>query len=79
MVRVEPRPGFVARGDARDHGPRKGKWALRSSRLGKYIVFHSAGAGGGASVGVGLGGDRCVCVLWRRSWSSSSAILTDLQ
>ena len=26
-VRVEPQPGFVARGDARGHGPWKGKWA----------------------------------------------------
>ena len=29
-VRVEPRAGFVARGDARGHGPRKGKWILCS-------------------------------------------------
>ena len=25
-MRFEPRPGFIARGDARGHGPRKGKW-----------------------------------------------------
>ena len=34
MVRFEPRFGFVARDDARGHGPRKGKWTLRSSRRG---------------------------------------------
>ena len=33
-LRVEPRPGFVARGDARGHGPRKGKWTLCSRRQG---------------------------------------------
>ena len=27
-VCVGPRPGFVARGDARGHGPQKGKWTL---------------------------------------------------
>ena len=36
-VRFEPRPGFVSRGDARGHCPRKGKWTLCSSRRGEEV------------------------------------------
>ena len=43
-VGCEPRPGFVARGDARGHGPRKGKWTLCSSRRrGGVCSFPSGG------------------------------------
>ena len=33
------RPGFVARGDARGHGPRKGKWTVCSSRRRPWGVY----------------------------------------
>ena len=37
-VRIEPRPSFVARGDAYGYGPRKGKRTLCSSRRRRGVL-----------------------------------------
>ena len=39
----EPQPGFVARGDARGHGPRKGKWTLCRCRRGWRVSARPSG------------------------------------